>query len=76
MPTAWKKAAAASAARKEAEANRLAVQAKADAKAKQDRVLQHQKDGAALSPEDKKAQRDAAKVAKAALKEAAKKKKT
>ena len=68
MPAAWTKAAAASAARKEAEAHRIAAQAKADEKAKNDRVSQEKKAGGALSPKDKKAQRDAAKEARLAKK--------
>ena len=67
-PSSWTHATAASAARHEAEAAKVAEKAEADAHAKASRVDEERKAGLGLSTEDKKAQREAAKAAKAAKK--------
>lgn len=68
VPSAWTKAADASAARKKAEADHHAAAATAAEKAKHDRVEAEKAAGGALSQDAKRAQRDAAKAAKAAKK--------
>ncbi|PPQ79018.1 hypothetical protein CVT25_002327 [Psilocybe cyanescens] len=68
VPSAWTKAAAASTVRKQAEADRLKAEADAAAHAKNQRVEADKAAGGSLSAEAKKAQREAAKAAKAAKK--------
>lgn len=68
VPSSLTHATEASAARKKVEADKVAAKAKADEDAKTSRVNQERQAGLGLSQEDKKAQREAAKAAKAAKK--------
>ncbi|KAH9474488.1 hypothetical protein JR316_0012947 [Psilocybe cubensis] len=68
VPSSWTKAAESSASRKKAEADRHAAATKAEEEAKHRRVEAERLAGGSLSAEAKKAQREAAKAAKAAKK--------
>ncbi|KJA16872.1 hypothetical protein HYPSUDRAFT_79865 [Hypholoma sublateritium FD-334 SS-4] len=68
VPSSLTRATEASAARKKVEADKAIAKAKADEDAKTTRVNQERQAGQSLSHDDKKAQREAAKAAKAAKK--------